>query len=145
MARKLVEEFVARYGIPREIHCDQGRDFESALCQEVYRLLGLDKARTLLLIPQSDGMVERFNRTLKAMLSLFVKENQRDWDCHLHLLLMAYRSAVHETTECTPSEIMLAVNYAYQLTSYTAVLNQPNVMVMQLAIELLRACAPVRS
>ena len=106
VAKKLVEEFVARYGVPREIHSDQGRNFESALFQEVCRLLDLDKTRTTPLRPQSDGMVERFNRTLKSMLSLFVHENQRDWDRHLPLLLMAYRSAVHETTGCTPSEMM---------------------------------------
>ena len=51
-------------------------------------------------------MVERFNRTIKTMLSLFVNDNQRDWDSHLPLLMMAYRSAVHETTGCTPSEMM---------------------------------------
>ena len=56
--------------------------------------------------PQSDGMVERFNRTLKNMLSKFVKDNVNDWDCHLSLLMMAYRSSVHETTGCSPSELM---------------------------------------
>ena len=106
VAKKLVEEFVARYGVPREIHSDQGRNFESDLFREVCRLLDLDKTTTTPLRPQSDGMVERFNRTLKSMLSLFVSENQRDWDRHLPLLLMAYRSAVHETTGCTPSEMM---------------------------------------
>ena len=38
---------------------------------------------TNLLHPQSDDMVERFNRTVKAMLSMFVAENQDDWDEHL--------------------------------------------------------------
>ena len=51
-------------------------------------------------------MVERFNRTLKNMLSKFVKDNVSDWDCHLPLLMMAYRSSVHETTGCSPSELM---------------------------------------
>ena len=62
--------------------------------------------RTTPLTPQSDGMVERFNRTLKNMLAKFVDENLSDWDCHLPLLMMAYRSAVHETTGCSPSELM---------------------------------------
>ena len=51
VAKKLVEEFVARYGVPREIHSDQGRNFESALFQEVCRLLDLDKTRTTPLRP----------------------------------------------------------------------------------------------
>ena len=55
--------------------------------------------------PQSDRMVERFNRTIEGMLSRFVAENQRDWDSHLPILMMGYRSAVHETTSFTPCEL----------------------------------------
>ncbi|PFX16681.1 Ubiquitin-protein ligase E3B [Stylophora pistillata] len=73
---------------------------------EVLNILGLDKTRTTPLRPQSDGMVERFNQTLKNMLSMFVKDNVSDWECHLPLLMMAYCSSVHETTGCSPSELM---------------------------------------
>ena len=40
------------------------------------------------------------------MLSKFVQENQRNWDGLLPLLAMAYRSAIHESTGCTPNELM---------------------------------------
>ena len=106
VARVLAEEFIPRYGVPREIHSGQGRNFESVLFKEVGNILGMEKTRTTPLRPQSDGMVERFNRTLKNMLSKFVEENLRDWDRHLPILMMAYRSAVHETTGCSPSELM---------------------------------------
>lgn len=89
-----------------EIHSDQGHNFESFLFKEVLNILGLDKTRTTPLRPQSDGMVERFNQTLKNMLSMFVKDNVSDWECHLPLLMMAYCSSVHETTGCSPSELM---------------------------------------
>ena len=106
VARVLAEEFIPRYGVPREIHSDQDRNFESALFKEIAKILGMEKTRTTPLRPQSDGMVERFNRTLKNMLAKFVNENLSDWDRHLPLLMMAYRSAVHETTGCSPSELM---------------------------------------
>ena len=67
VARVLVEEFVARFGIPRQIHSDQGRNFESKVFQEMCEALGMDKTRTTPLHPQSDGMIERFNRTLEGM------------------------------------------------------------------------------
>jgi len=51
-------------------------------------------------------MVEHFNRTMEEMLSKFVAENQQDWYSHLSILMMAYRSAVHETTSFTPCELM---------------------------------------
>ena len=106
VARVLVEEFVARFGIPRQIHSDQGRNFESKVFQEMCQTLGMDKTRTTPLHPQSDGMIERFNWTIEGMLSKFVVENQRDWDSHLPILMMAYRSAVHETTSFTPCKLM---------------------------------------
>ena len=76
VARVLVEEFVARFGIPRQIHSNQGRNFELKVFQEMCRSLGMDKTRTTPLHPQSDGMIERFNRTTEGMLSKFVAENQ---------------------------------------------------------------------
>ena len=51
-------------------------------------------------------MVELLNRTLEAMLSNFVQENQRNWDQLLPLMAMAYRSAIHASTGCTPNELM---------------------------------------
>ena len=75
----------------------------------------MDKTRTTPLHPQSDGMVERFNRTMEEMLYMFVAENQRDWDSHLPILMMAYRSAVHETTSFTPCELMLGRQIDLQL------------------------------
>ena len=107
VAEVLVKEFVARFGVPLMIHSDQGRNFESTVFSEMCGLLGITKTRTTPLHPQSDGMVERFNRTLEAQLSKSVEDHQRDWDSHLPLLLMAYRTAIHETTGCIPASLML--------------------------------------
>ncbi|GBM87212.1 hypothetical protein AVEN_129730-1 [Araneus ventricosus] len=51
-------------------------------------------------------MVERFNRTILNHLSLFVSKNQTDWDPQLSLFLLAYRSADHEATGCTPAHML---------------------------------------
>ena len=83
IADKLVTEFFLRFGVPTQIHTDQGRQFESALFQNICELLGVEKTRTCPYNPKSDGLVERFNRTLISMLSTFVDENRRDWDDHL--------------------------------------------------------------
>ena len=107
VAQVLVEEFIARFGVPMALHSDQGRNFESFVFAEMCRLMGIHKTRTTPLHPQSDGMVERFNRTLESQLSKFVNEHQDDWDECVPLLLMAYRTSVHETTGCTPAEMML--------------------------------------
>ena len=106
IADVFVKSWVSRFGTPVELHSDQGRNFESAVFQEMCKLLGIHKTRTTPLHPQSDGMVERFNRTLDDYLRKIVCDDQRDWDSHIPLFLMAYRSAVHETTGQTPAKIV---------------------------------------
>ena len=102
-----MREFICWYGVPLLIHSDQGRNFDSESFAEMCRLLGIKKTRTTPHHPQSDGMVERFNRTLEAQLSKFADHNQKDWDEHIPFLLMAYRSATHDTTQCSPVKMML--------------------------------------
>ena len=52
-------------------------------------------------------MVKQFNLTLEAPVAKFVSEHQRDWDHHLQLLMMAYRTSVHDTTGKTPAMMMM--------------------------------------
>uniref|UniRef100_A0A8C5DVC8 Integrase catalytic domain-containing protein n=1 Tax=Gouania willdenowi TaxID=441366 RepID=A0A8C5DVC8_GOUWI len=103
----LVEGMFSRFGAAETIHSDQGRNFESAVFSTMCERLGMQKTRTTPLHPQSDGLVERFNRTLAKQLAILTAEHQRDWDMHLPLVLLAYRSAVQESTACTPALLML--------------------------------------
>ncbi|MCG8044654.1 MAG: DDE-type integrase/transposase/recombinase, partial [Candidatus Thiodiazotropha endolucinida] len=107
IAKILVNEVISRFGIPDQIHSDQGRQFESNLFKELCKLLQINKTRTTPYHPQSDGMVERFNMTLVTMLSAFVDDHRTDWDEQIPYVLMAYRSSEHETTGVTPNLLML--------------------------------------
>ncbi|GFX04395.1 retrovirus-related Pol polyprotein from transposon 412 [Trichonephila clavipes] len=106
VAEAVVQHWISRYGVPLQLHSDQGRNFISAVLKGVCELLGIDKTKTTPLHPQSDGMVERFNRTILNNLSLMVSKNQQDWDQKVPLFLLAYRSAVHETTGYSPSQML---------------------------------------
>lgn len=88
-------------------HSDQGPNFESRLFQEMCRILGIRKTRTTPYHPACDGLVERFNCTLTAIPSTCVDERQTDWDLHLPVVTMAYRSSVQESTGFTPNRLML--------------------------------------
>ena len=90
-----------------QVHTDQGTQFESVLFKEICKILGMDKTRTTPYHPQSDGLVERLNHTLKCMLKKYVRKHPRDWDVHLPLLMLAFRSSIHESTGETPSLLML--------------------------------------
>ncbi|GFX83050.1 retrovirus-related Pol polyprotein from transposon 412 [Trichonephila clavipes] len=80
VAKILVPHWISRFGVPLQLHSDQGRNFDSAVCKKLCEILAIDKTRTSALHPQSDGMVEKFNRTILNSLSLLVSSNQQDWD-----------------------------------------------------------------
>ncbi|KAK0133539.1 Serum amyloid P-component [Merluccius polli] len=46
---------------------------------------------------------ERFNQTLAIQLAILTADHQWDWDDHLPLILLAYRTMVQESTGCTHS------------------------------------------
>lgn len=61
-AERLVEEMVARFRVPAELHSDSTENFESQGFGEVCRWLGVSKTRMTPLHPQSNGLVEHFNQ-----------------------------------------------------------------------------------
>ncbi|KAL3882850.1 hypothetical protein ACJMK2_029154 [Sinanodonta woodiana] len=107
IANLFVEEFICRFGLPQQLHTDQGGQFQSKLFSELCSRMHIDKTKTTAFHPQSDGLVERFNRTIEDILSKYIIQNQRDWDDHLQLALLAYRSSVHESTGQTPNMMMM--------------------------------------
>ena len=92
----------------QRIHSDQGRQFEGKLYFEMCRFLQTEKTRTTPCHAMSDGMVERFNKTMVAMLSAYVNDHHTDWDEHLQYVMVAYRSTDHETTGISPNKCMKA-------------------------------------
>ncbi len=107
VARKLVMDFITTFGVPLELHTDQGSNFQSVLFREVCRLLNISRTRTTPYHPSSNGQVERFNRTLLQMVRCYLTEGQCHWDDHLPLLIAAYRSTPHPATGFSPNRLML--------------------------------------
>ena len=107
VAEHLIQRFFCRFGLPRQIHSDHRPEFVSELIRCLCELLRIKKTRTVPYNPKSDGMVERFNRTVQGMLKTLVNDAQNDWDHHLPFVMMAYRASVHESTKCTPNLLML--------------------------------------
>ena len=81
-----------------EFLSDRGGAFLSKLMMEVYKLLGTKKITTTAQQPQTDGLVERFDRTLLDMLNKTGDSNGRDWDTRLPFVLFAYRASLQRST-----------------------------------------------
>ena len=105
IAEELIKVF-AHLGIPEEILTDQGSNFTSQLLAELYRLLHVHPIRTSPYHPQTDGLVERFNQTLKSMLRKAATEEGKDWDKLVPYLLFAYREVPQASTGFSPFELL---------------------------------------
>ena len=105
VAEELVKLFT-RVGVPAEVLTDQGSNFMSQLLREVYHLLRIAPIRTSPYHPQTDGLVERFNQTLKVMLKKAASEDGKDWDRLIPYLLFAYREVPQSSTGFSPFELL---------------------------------------
>ena len=83
IARLLVDNVVSRHGVPSQLLLDRGANLLSTLIQDEYSLLGMKKITTTSYHPQTDGFVERMNRTLRTMLAKHAHTFGPDWDLHL--------------------------------------------------------------
>ena len=106
-AELILNEVIARFGCPYEIHSDQGRNYESTIFTELCRLLEVRKTPTSPGNPKCNGQTERFNKTLVRMIKAYLKGQDREWDRNLGCLATAYRSSQHESTGVSPNLLML--------------------------------------
>ncbi|GFX80805.1 transposon Tf2-9 polyprotein [Trichonephila clavipes] len=102
IAKFLLEEIVLRHGAPRVIITDRGAVFRSRLVSSLVDLCNIDHRFTTTYHPQTNGLTERFNKTLADMLSMYVDVEQKNWDEILPFVTFAYNTAKQETTGFTP-------------------------------------------
>lgn len=107
VAKTMVNQFFARFGIPLIIHSDQGTNFESKLFQAVCELLKITRTRTTPYHPASNGQIERMNRTVLQMIRCFLQKDSTEWDEYLPQLAGAIRATVNRSTGFTPNRMML--------------------------------------
>ena len=110
IVRLLTEELVPTFGIPEALLSDRGANLLSNLMKDICEQLGIQKLNTTSYHPQCNGMVERFNRTLKAMLRAHAARFGPQWDRYLSGVLYAYRNTPHESTGEKPSYLLFGLD-----------------------------------
>ena len=106
VAKCFVEGIVCRHGKPKKLLTDRGKAFIGKMMEEIKRLLEVKSLHTSAYHPQTNGLTERFNKTLMEMLSMYTSDHQKDWDVFLPYVIQAYRTSVHPTTGETPFFLM---------------------------------------
>ena len=110
LAKLLVEEVVPLCGVPESLLSDRGTNLLSHLMTDLCKMLGIKKLNTTAYHPECDGMVERFNRTLKSCLRKHAVTYGNQWDRYLYGVLYAYRNTPHESTGEKPSYLLYGMD-----------------------------------
>ena len=124
-ATALFENWVLTWGAPLMLHSDQGPEFESRLWGELCSRISTCRTHTNPYRPQSDGQVERFNRTLVKCLTTMVNDHRDDWDEMSRYVVHAYNATESASTGCTPNmlvlgeEIIMPVDMIYGVPGVT--------------------------
>ena len=100
-ATALLRTWIARFGVPDSITSDQGPQFTSGLWCELHNVLGCSNKHTTAYHPQSNGMVERFHRNLKAALK--ARLLGPGWMDELPIVLLGIRSTWKEDLDAAPA------------------------------------------
>ena len=64
VARVLVRDWFFKFGIPRRIHSDRGRNFEIDVVKELCKMYNIQKSRTTPYHAMENGQCERYSKTL---------------------------------------------------------------------------------
>ncbi len=96
----------SRVGIVEEILTDQGTCFMSKVLKEMCKFLKVSQIRTSVYHPQTDGLVESFNQTLKQMLRKVIEVDGKNWDQLLPYVLFSIREVPQSSTGFLPFELL---------------------------------------
>ena len=94
--RAFISTLVSRFGVPDTLTSDRGSQFISSIWTGVCRELGINVSKTTSYHPQSNGMIERFHRSLKV--ALRARAAGSNWFQHLPLVLLGLRTVPKEDT-----------------------------------------------
>nr|XP_033806336.1 uncharacterized protein LOC117363128 [Geotrypetes seraphini] len=93
-------------GFPREVLTDQGSNFLSREMEKFWQGFGIRHLKTSAYHPQANGLVERFNQTLKQMLKKVGSQEKKEWDLYIPLVLFAAREKIQDSLGVSPFEML---------------------------------------
>ena len=87
---------------------DNGGEFTSRVFLAVFKILSVESFFTTAYHPQTNGQVERFNRTLVSTLRHYLADIQRDWDQSTDVLTYVYNCTVNRIIGIRPFDLALS-------------------------------------
>ena len=110
VTQALLQRVIFPHGWPRQLLLDQGSQFHSEVIRILSHNLGITQVFTSLYHPQSNGLTERLNRTIKQVTSTYVGPLHQSWDQVLPFAVHAYNTPVQESTRISPFRALYGRN-----------------------------------
>jgi len=96
---------LARHGTPAVVITDNGTEWQGSFAK-LLQANNIDVNTTSCYHPQSNGLVERFNKTLGGALIKYASDHPSAWDTYLPNILMGYRFGIQASTKFSPFELL---------------------------------------
>ena len=114
----LIIVWIARHAYPITFQSDNGKAFMGDLTKMLMKRSQVAQAHSTTYHAQTNGLVERQNRTLVSMLRVYCSRYMDDWDRHLPQVKGAYNSTEHSTTGISPHMMLTGHEKALPLTFF---------------------------
>jgi hypothetical protein len=105
-ARIVFEELICKYGAPKELWSDRGKSFIGEVAKYLTDLFQIKQKFTSGYHPQTNGLTERFNRTIIDESAKAVNDEKDDWADWLPAKVFAYNTTVQSSTGYAPFELI---------------------------------------
>ena len=102
VAKALVTQVICRYGSPKSLLSDRGKEFLNAVWSDVLMLCDIKHLKTSGYRPQTNGQNERSHPTLMNSIMSFVDEQHSNWDELLPFAQLVFNATMNETTKHSP-------------------------------------------
>ena len=106
IATTLLQRVIFPHGCPTKILSDQGPQFRSEVMTVLSKSLGIQQLFTTPYHPQTNGLTERMNRTIKQIIASYVDPLHTNWDEILPYAVHAYNASVQASTRVSPFRAM---------------------------------------
>src|SRR6266542_2030420 len=101
----LYEEIICRFEAPRILQSDRGTHFVNEVIQKLTKRFRVRHSLSSSYHPQSNGLVERFNKTLCEGIAK-VAEELGSWDQYIQPILFAYRTKELRISKQSPYKLV---------------------------------------
>ena len=115
-AELIMTNVIKVHGFPKRIISDRDKRFTSEIWKEITTSLGIKSSLSSAFHPQTNGLVERINRTIIQILRGICLEAGRNWPTAISAVEMAYNSCIQESLGSSPMEIDCGRSFRFPLS-----------------------------